>query len=146
MTDDLKKAKEILQNGTDTCVLCKADRVYRCTETGIRPMMRLLSDKVEMEGFSVADKIVGKAAALLFVLAGIKEVYAPVMSEAAARTLSEHGIAWYCDTQAERIINRQGTDICPMEKTVQDISDPEQAYAALQRTLQALSQRKESGK
>ena len=35
----------------------------------------------------------------------------------------------------EKIINRAGTDICPMEKTVLGIGDPEEAVSAIRAKL-----------
>src|SRR4030042_4100761 len=43
----------------------------------------------------IFDKIVGNAAALLCVLANCTEVYSPLGSEFAIRTLKEHGIAYH---------------------------------------------------
>ena len=63
----------------------------------------------DLKGFSAADKVVGKGAAFLYVMAGVKEVYASVMSEKAAALLSEYGIDGFCGQKVDRIRNRQGT-------------------------------------
>lgn len=144
MLSDMKKAMELLQNGGYSCVLCKNETVYTSGESGVRPIMGFLTQGVELQGFCAADKIVGKAAAMLFILAGIKEVHATVMSRTAVSALSAHGIALSCDTLVDYIINRAGTDMCPMEKAVRDIDDPAQAYTAIQKTILALSSGKEA--
>ena len=116
---------------TNTCVLCRGDTVYASQKTGISPMLDWLSEGKDLRSFSAADKIVGKAAALLFVLAGIREVYGAVMSEAGLQVLQTHGIPCAYGTLTPHIINRRGTGICPMEETVQTIEDPEAALDAL---------------
>lgn len=75
---------------------------------------------------------------MLFLLAGVKEVYAGVMSHSAMQTLQQHQIPFSYGEAVQTIINRTGTGPCPMEQTVSDISDPQQAYAALQITVQRL--------
>ena len=135
---DLDRAKELL-NGQNTCVLVSGEKVIVSTKSGIRPMMDFIGEKVDLKGFSVADKIVGKAAAMLFVLAGIKNVYGEVMSRSGLDFLKEHGVSAEYKTLAENIINRAGTGICPMEQTVSDIDDVAVAYTKLKEKLDNFS-------
>lgn len=100
--------------------------------------MKLLSSHTDCKDYSAADKIVGKAAAMLYVLLGVSEVYAQVMSESAQYTLARHGILPICDTSVKQIINRTGSDICPMEATVENINDPVDAFAALKTRIAAM--------
>lgn len=111
--------------------LCKEGSCFTDDGRGISPMMRFLAEGRDLKGYSAADVIVGKAAAMLFVKAGIVCVHGRVMSKSGKEYLTSHGMTCTCDTLTEKIINRQGTDICPMEKTVADIEDPEEAYTAL---------------
>ena len=39
-------------------------------------------------------------------------------------------------------MNRENTDVCPMEKTVVQIDDPEQAYCAIKQKLASLTAKK----
>lgn len=135
---DLERAKSLLAGGQYTCVLCKDDVTLTSTLTGIQPMVSYLQEQTVLHGFSAADKIVGKAAAMLFVLAGIKAVYANVMSIDAIIILKQNNIATSYAVQTKEILNRKGTDICPMEQAVQNIQQPKAAYAAIQSKLQQL--------
>lgn len=135
---DIERAKELLSSGQYTCVLCRGERTITDTQTGIAPMMGLIGAGTDVRGFAVADRIVGRAAALLFVLAGVGEVYAGVMSRGAALELDRHGIAHSCGTLADNIVNRAGTGICPMEQAVTGIDDPRAAYEAIARRLSEL--------
>lgn len=129
--NDLVKAKAVLEAEELTCVLCKGDVLIKRSEKGISPMLDLISEGADLKGFSAADKIIGKAAAMLFSYSGVTEVYGQVMSRAAAEFLDTKGIAYSYGTMTETIINRKGDGICPMEQTVTDINDTEKAYRAL---------------
>ena len=119
-------------------VLYKEGKLLTSDGRGVSPMIDFLQDGIDLSGYSVADKIVGKAAAMLFVKAGIKEVYAEILSVSGKNFLEEHGINVGYETLAEKIINRTGDDICPMEKTVADIIDPEEGYDAIRNKLKEM--------
>ncbi len=135
---NLEKAKEILKSTGSTCVLCQGESVYRSQKSGISPMLDYLSDGLRFDGYSAADKIIGKAAAMLFALAGVREVYGEVVSRAALPIFEKYGIACTWGSLAEHIINRRGDGICPMECTVAEIDDPEVAFEALLRKREEL--------
>lgn len=135
---DITKAKTILESGY-TCVLVKGKMSFTSKRNGIVPMVKFLNDEIDLEGFSVADKIVGKAVAMLFVLAEVKEVYAEVLSKTAISVLEANGIAYSYKILTDNIINRQGTGLCPMEETVKDIFDCKQAYEKIKVKLASLN-------
>lgn len=135
---DLEKAKSILRADGASCVLCRGEEVYRSDKPGIAPMLNFLDNGTVLNGFSAADKIIGKAAAMLFVLAGVSEVYGEVVSRAALPVLEAHGIRCSFGTLTDRIVNRAGDGICPMEATVAGIDDPVCALPALKATLARL--------
>lgn len=131
MSSDLTKAIRLLETGTYTCVLCKGDSILLSTERGVRPLVEWLEAGKDVNGFVAADKVVGKAAAFLYILLGVKEVFAPVMSESAIYTLARYGIQPICNATTKRIINRAGMDLCPMEQAVLEIFDPKEALSAI---------------
>lgn len=104
-------------------------------------MIRFIAEKRDLQGYSVADVIVGKAAAMLFIKAEIAEVYAEVMSEPGYSFLKEHAIPCSYATLTKRIINRKGDGICPMEEAVVGIHDVEQGYLALKSRLAQLQKK-----
>ncbi|MBQ7653990.1 MAG: DUF1893 domain-containing protein, partial [Clostridia bacterium] len=111
-TPDIEKAIECLK-GHSIC-LCKGEKIVTDDKKGIAPMMEFLKNEVDLSGFSAADLIVGKAAAMLFVKAKVVCVHGVVMSKNGKDFLEKHGVECSFDTLTENIINRQGTDICPM--------------------------------
>jgi len=136
---DIEVAKANLE-GHSIC-LCKNGGIITDDGRGISPMMRFIAEGRDLSGCSAADVIVGKAAAMLFVKAGVAEVYGRVMSAAGRDFLSRHHIPCSWDTLTEAIINRRGDDICPMEKAVADIYTAEEGYEALKAKLIALQKR-----
>ena len=134
---DIEKAKEKLVGNT-TCVLVKEDKIILSQEKGIAPILNLLNAGENLENFTLADRIVGKAVALLVVYAKIREVYAEVLSEKGKAVLIKYNVKFSYKTLTEKIINWKGNDICPMEKTVDNIEDATLAYHALKKKVEEL--------
>lgn len=132
---DLERAKEILLRGGCTLALVKGEDIVTRSERGVVPLISLLQEKKDVLGWSAADLVVGKAAAMLYVLLGVKAVYANVVSTLAEGVLHGHGIAVEAQIRTERIINRAGTGYCPMETAVENIADPAEAFEAIQAKL-----------
>lgn len=87
-----KLAKKLMEEDRYTCVICGEGITYFSEESGVRPLMQWTAEKTNVKGCCAADKIVGKAAALLYVGLGVREVYASVMSRRGEETLKKHGI------------------------------------------------------
>ena len=138
MKTDAERALEQLAGGGCTAVLCRGGELFVSRERGVKPLLDWLDSGRDFRGFSAADKVVGKAAAFLYVLLGVREVRAPVMSEGAAETLERYGVLFRCDTLSPEIRNRAGTGLCPMEQAVRDVGTPEEALTAIRRTLRQL--------
>ncbi len=120
---DIEKAKEAL--GTHSIALCKNGKVITSDKRGVAPLAEFIWGGTDISGFSAADRVVGKAAAMLMIKAGITEVFALTISENAERLLKSHGVQVSFMTRAERIMNRDKTGACPMESAVADADDIE---------------------
>ncbi len=111
-----------------------ASNGYVSYESGIKPIIsKMNEDLYYFKGLDIADKIIGKASAMLLALSGAGYVYAHVLSEAGRQILDRYGIRYEYGTLADMIINRAGTGMCPMEMTVKDIDDLQEAYEALKK-------------
>ena len=109
-------------------------------------MIKLIDGGEDLRGCSAADRIVGKAAALMYVLLGAREVYADVLAEKALEILRRNGIDAYYGELAPVIINRRGDGPCPMEIAVADTDAPEEAYSEVKACLLRLSEKNISKK
>lgn len=121
-----------------TICLCKDGKLLLSDKRGISPMMDFIAEGLDLEGYSVADVIVGKAVAMLFVKCKIKRVFAKTLSESGKEVLFSHGIECEYEVLTDTIKNRDGTDICPMEKTVKNTDDIEEGYNLLKEKLDKL--------
>lgn len=139
MNSSLEKAKDLLLSEGYTCVLIKDDSIYTSFDRGVKPLMSWLNSNTNLQGYYVADKVIGKAAAFLYVLLGVKAIYAPVMSKHAVDVLKQHGIDVVVDEQVDAIRNRTNTGFCPMEQAVMNITIPEDAPKAIIEKLKELN-------
>lgn len=135
MRPDTQRAQEMLNSGDYTCVVCKGEEYYTTAIRGVKPLLNWLDNGPSLDGFCAADRVVGRAAAFLYCLLGISEVYARVMSRPAAEILAAHGIAFSGDSFPEGIINRKGTGPCPFEAAVLHITDPQEALQTIRAKL-----------
>lgn len=136
MPDLTRAAKLVLEEGY-SCALCSGQKRYTSYQRGVMPLIHFLSEGIYFKNAYAADKVIGKAAALLLVLAEVKRVYAPVMSESGLYILSYYGILASCDICVPTILNRAGTGPCPMEEAIDGIKDPARALGLLQRFIES---------
>lgn len=133
---DLEIAKNNLAG--HTICLCKNGECIYSDKRGIAPMMGFIAEGVDLAGCSVADKVVGRAAALLFVKCGISAVFGRTLSKGGKEVLEKNGITVEYEAIADKIINRDGTDICPMEKAVGSTENPDEAYELIKAAVEKL--------
>lgn len=139
---NIDRAKDLLKTEGVTLALFNGETEILSQKRGVAPLVELLQNRQNLHGFSAADKVVGKGAAFLYILLGVSEIYASVISRPALDVLSAHGIKTEYGTLADNIINRKGDGICPIEATVLTIDDPQEAFAAIVKKLQEISGKK----
>ena len=142
MEKDFQKAKEEYNSGKYTLVICKDEDIIKSDVTGIGPVMTLIDSKKDYKGYSAADKIVGRAAAFLYTLLQVKNLYGETMSKGAVEILKNAGIYYEYKTLTDYIENRQKTGMCPMDEAVKDIDNPKDAYEAIRNKIKFLQSQK----
>lgn len=115
---DIDMAIELLEKENLALVVVKNGQViFKSHDKGIKPMYCVATEFLNLaESSAVADKVVGKGAALLCKLLKIKEVYTPLISDTAIEVLEEANIDFSYDKSCKHILNRNKTDLCPVEK------------------------------
>lgn len=132
----LSQLKSIQNNGGYTLCAGKNGFLFVSHERGIAPIMRQLEKNSRyFSDCIIVDRVIGKAAAMLYHRSRVAYIHARLMSEAAYNYLSAHHIAFSYETLCPYIINRTETGMCPMEECVKDTEDYESAYIALKETL-----------
>lgn len=128
MLKDVELAKKILFNENQRLVVVKEGEViFKSKDRGIRPMYILSTEmKDKAKGASMADRVIGKGAALLCTYVNIKEVYGELMSQAGIEILDKNNIIYNLENSCKYIKNRDKTDLCPIEKRSIDTDNPEE--------------------
>ena len=131
--NDLDIAKERLKQKNLALVIAKKGKViFETSSHGIGGLLRAIEElDKEMKGSSVADRIVGKAAALLCVHAGVFAVFAVTASERGIQALKGNNVLCQFENAVSHILNSKRSGICPFEKLVIDVSNPKEAYEKL---------------
>ena len=62
---DLTRAL-LIANKDATLVAVRGDEIVVCRDRGVKPLLKMVAEGRSLKGFSVADKVVGKAPALLY--------------------------------------------------------------------------------
>lgn len=105
--------------------------------------MRAIQELGErLDGASAADKIVGKAIALLCLYARIEGVYGSVMSMEAKKLFEENNVYAEWEELVGSIFGNCKSVTCPFEGLAAGITDPEEAYKKLKALQDSLKQRR----
>jgi hypothetical protein len=115
---DLDIAKSRLFEEELTLAIVKYGEVFFETGShrisGFLGAIEQLGDR--LEGASVADRVAGKAIALLCVYAKIREVYAEVLSRKAKVVFEENGIRHEWNVLVDNILNLNKSGVCPSKR------------------------------
>jgi len=134
---DLEIARQILTQDALGFVIVKSEKVLASSrEQGVRPFFDVIVNLEEaLSRAAVADRVVGKAIALLSIYAGIDAVYAHLASKPAMKSLEEASIRVSAKQVVPHILNREGIDLCPFEKLMYNVSDPDEAFSSIKTFL-----------
>lgn len=130
---DLDLARALLIANKDaTLVAVRGDEIVVCRNRGVKPLLKMVAEGRSLKGFSVADKVVGKAPALLYAVLGPEAVFSPVMSWTGRAVLLAAGIFVSHDVLVPHISNRAKSGQCPMDESVTNIWEPYEAVGVLE--------------
>lgn len=130
---DLDLARALLiANKDTTLVAVRGDEIVVCRDRGVKPLLKMVAEGRSLKGFSVADKVVGKAPALLYAVLGPEAVFSPVMSWTGRAVLLAAGIFVSHDVLVPHISNRAKSGQCPMDESVTNIWEPYEAVSVLE--------------
>ena len=128
---------ELLEREQASLVVATVDGIRTFHGRGVADLYFLLGDaRHPLEGAAVADKVVGKGAAALMVLGGVKEVAAVVISTPALQLLQAQGIPVLYGQEVPHIVNRSGSGICPVEELCSDCATAAECLPRIRRFLE----------
>lgn len=121
-----------LLNKGETTLVVDNGRITTYTNRGVADLHRLLTSHPRvLKAARVADKIVGKGAAALMILGGVREIYTPVISKLALSLLGGYDIKLSYDKVVDHVVNRDKTGWCPVETLCRDLASPKDCLAAI---------------
>lgn len=113
--------------------------IYTSQKRGVAPIIEKIDENPDFfKGASVADRVIGKAAAMLLEKYGVSEIFAQVTSEYAVAYLSDKRTILTYDKRVDHIINRAGTDMCPMEKTVLNVDNADDGEILIRNKIKSM--------
>ncbi len=129
----MEALKRLDAEGLNLLILKGGKRLYSSEKDGMAPLLEAIGrlGLQRLKESVVADKTVGKASALLISYFKASEVYTRLLSRTAIKVLEKHGIKYAYERTVDNIRNREDTDICPFEKVVLEIEDPQEGYKKL---------------
>ncbi|MBN2851960.1 MAG: DUF1893 domain-containing protein [Clostridia bacterium] len=120
---NLEILKKKLDDEQLTCVIADQDKIlFTSRKRGVAPLVEFIGMNIDGE-FFLADKVIGKAAAMLCIKANIKHVLTGIVSIPAITILKENEITLSYEEKVDRIKNRTGDGLCPMEGLSEGVTD-----------------------
>ena len=107
---------------------------------GILPILNLHDNQAAaLDGGSLIDKVIGRAAAFIAIDGKVRSVYGEIMSEDALLLLQRYNIPATYKNLVPQILNRDKSGLCPMEQTVLDVQSSQEAVKRLRQKLKDLN-------
>lgn len=143
---DVECAKRrLVEKGLTLCVVKDGQVIFETFSRGISGFLRAIEELGEqLRGSSAADKVVGKAVALLCVYMEVKAVYGSVVSGKAKELFEEKKVKAEWNELVEDILSDCEPGTCPFERLASNIDDPAEAYIRL-KALQGSLENAEKG-
>lgn len=125
-TEALAEARQLIEERGFACAVIKDGVIIEAKKArGVSPLLSLMDEKPDsLKGAWVVDKVVGRAAAAICIATGVARVYALTASEEALLFLSTNGVRAEAFETVPRILNRDKSDLCPLEKACEGLDDP----------------------
>ena len=126
-----------------SCIICNNHEIRLFHERGVKDIYRLLTEEPDfLNGSFIADKVIGKGAAALMVLGGMRTVYADIISTPALTLLCHEGIETTFAKEVPHIINRDKTGWCPLETACDKLESVTEMYPVIQNFIKNIRSKK----
>jgi hypothetical protein len=124
--------RDVKERGFTLSIVRDGKTLFQSKMPGISALVNEIdTSRFDFRRASAADRVLGRAAALLLVYSGICYVFACTASEDALATLKKHGVPYECEKKVAGILNRNRSSTCPYERLVRDAETPADAFNRL---------------
>ena len=135
----MKRLIKLLHEGDYSCVIQNKDEIRTFVQRGVADLYYLLKNEPNFtKNADIADKVVGKGAAALMILCGIKSLYAEIISSSALSLLKDAGVNVEFNQQVPYIENRDKTGKCPVETLCENAKTAEEALPLIEKFLESM--------
>ncbi len=139
----MEKIIDLLHSGGYSCVIGNGTEIRTFTQRGVADLYDLFQQEPSfMEGACIADKVIGKAAAGLMVLGGIRRVYADVISQPALTLLHDANVEVTYIRLVPFIENRDKSGWCPLETACYGIESVQEIFRIIENFLSKMRMKK----
>ncbi len=130
---------KVLDEANCSCVVSNQGQVTKYSQSGVRDLYGLVTSQPEiLRGAQMADKIIGKGAAALLVLGGVKQVNTHVITAPALKMLRKADVEVYYEEKIPYVINRKKTGQCPLDARLQQVDDARLCLPIIEQFIQDL--------
>ena len=127
----------ILNADSHSLVVLNGDSLSFYNGHGVSDLLTLLTNEPDrLKDATIADKMVGRAAAVLMAAARVREVHTNLISTPALKVLHEADIQVFYDEEVPQILNRDQSGQCPIDALLNDADDVEECVAILKDRFQ----------
>lgn len=99
---------------------------------GIQDLLQLISEQPErLDGAVAADKVIGKSAAAIMIVGGVKEVHTNLICTPARELFEKEGVLVFATEEVPIILNRDKSGMCPMDTQIANIESIDECVAVL---------------
>lgn len=134
--DELIKIRE---QGNFSCVIFNGDQPRTFNQRGVADLYDLLKSEPQLlNGATMVDKVVGKGAASLMIVGGIKRLHTGIICTSALQMLKNANVEVTFDKEVEFIYNVSKTDWCPLEKLCKDLPTAQACIPVIERFIQSM--------
>ncbi|HKL12726.1 MAG TPA: DUF1893 domain-containing protein [Halanaerobiales bacterium] len=123
--NDKELAINELNDSDYSLIIVKEKEVkYKSKEESVGSIVSLLEEQPDLlENAVVADKIIGRAVAMVCDYASVKFCYGQIVSEGAIDIFNKNHLSFKASQKVKAIKNRDNTDLCPIEKLTLNIDN-----------------------
>lgn len=134
--------EKLIEKNLNLLVLKNEEIVFESDEMGIIPMYEFYNSNINGEVY-VIDKFIGMGAARLLLNSKVKvkALFTFVISKDSKELLESNNIEVVYDRVVDKILNKDKTDFCPIEKISMNYKDFNDFYNELEEFIRKMKQK-----
>lgn len=115
---------EKIRNGFSTfIVICNNEVIIDENNFGVISLLKHFEVLKNCQNLVIYDKLIGKGASMIMAILSVESIYSKTITTTALSILNESSINISFENEVEKILNRDKSDLCPIEKIAKDIND-----------------------